>query len=695
MDSYDEKIEGTTKGLLKFGFKSLAIAGETVKPFLPLFGEALSIVDEIVNIYEDAQYNRKSCITLIDRVENAKTAVKSLSRRKEENEEKFREEGYYLSFTKFVGILKRIKSFVKEVSSLSKFRNVIQASEIREKFKILIEDFDSNVSILKLAMIISNEEQRKKDNEILEGDLAGMTKYLENVEGGLTNVKTGINTVLEEVEILNKKIDKLTSSSIVGKEFIPTEILPIELEEPKQKFTNDNYYKKWSRKLLNDVFCKKIITANEDTLEYKKINAQLAILGRMQESTSIIKFYGLSTVNSEKVMVFEWAEYGNLKEFYEKYEIDWPLKLQIAVNICRGIAFLHGCQILHHDIRCESILITDNIEPKISNFVYSRYDNQQTSNISKVKTNYILNWMAPEKIEQHTHNQKVTIEGKKIYKKYTVRCDIFSFGMLLWELAFQRMPYKNYNQQQIMEYVTAGGREKFDFGLNLTSVQQEFGNVIKAAWQGEPLDRPEIKDLFNILNELSQANEYPRTLSLREIQKNENSCDLANLMPEMPNYTIDILPYEPLIPFKEGCEAHKKGDLQKAWKCFVGHANNGNFHAKYWQGYYLLDGVNGEIDKEKGLNLLRESAEEGIKEAQFRYAFALKDKKPFDKNEFVKYLTLAADNGLDIARFNLGNLYINGKLGFDKDNDTGLRYLRLAAYNRHPDAMAMLNTLKN
>lgn len=56
----------------------------------------------------------------------------------------------------------------------------------------------------------------------------------------------------------------------------------------------------------------------------------------------------------------------------------------------------------------------------------------------------------------------------------------FSFGMLLWELAFQRIPYNNYNQQQIMEYVTAGGREKLDFGLNLAPVQQEFGNVIKA-----------------------------------------------------------------------------------------------------------------------------------------------------------------------------------------------------------------------
>jgi hypothetical protein len=52
--------------------------------------------------------------------------------------------------------------------------------------------------------------------------------------------------------------------------------------------------------------------------------------------------------------------------------------------------------------------------------------------------------------------------------------------MLLWELAFQRIPYKNYNQQQITEYVITGGREKLDFRLNSTSVQQEFGNVIKA-----------------------------------------------------------------------------------------------------------------------------------------------------------------------------------------------------------------------
>lgn len=197
------------------------------------------------------------------------------------------------------------------------------------------------------------------------------------------------------------------------------------------------------------------------------------------------------------------------------------------------------------------------------------------------------------------------------------------------------------------------------------------------------------------MDELSQTNKVKEYSDFREIRKNESSYDIEDdLMPEIPNYTIDTLPYEPLLSLKEGCEAHKKGDRQKAWKCFVGHANNGNFHAKYWQGYYLLGGINGEIDKEKGINLLKESADAGIKDAQFRYAFALREKESFDKNEFVKYLTLAADNGLDNARYNLGDLYVNGKLGIDKDVEKGLRYLRLAAYNNHHGAVEMLSNLK-
>ncbi|PKC04966.1 hypothetical protein RhiirA5_486721 [Rhizophagus irregularis] len=93
------------------------------------------------------------------------------------------------------------------------------------------------------------------------------------------------------------------------------------------------------------------------------------------------------------------------------------------------------------------------------------------------------------------------------------------------------------------------------------------------------------------LNLLLKNKEYS---DLREIRENESSYGIEDdLMPEISNYTIDTLPYEPLLSLKEGYKTHKKGE---AWKCY---------------GYYLFECINGEIDKEKGINLLKESADAG------------------------------------------------------------------------------------
>ena len=59
-------------------------------------------------------------------------------------------------------------------------------------------------------------------------------------------------------------------------------------------------------------------------------------------------------------MVFEWADYGSLRELYCKYDIAWRTKVEIALDICRGLTFLHSCDILHHDIRCAHILVRFN-----------------------------------------------------------------------------------------------------------------------------------------------------------------------------------------------------------------------------------------------------------------------------------------------------------------------------------------------
>ena len=55
-----------------------------------------------------------------------------------------------------------------------------------------------------------------------------------------------------------------------------------------------------------------------------------------------------------------------------------------------------------------------------------------------------------------------------------------SFGMLLWELAFQRFPYKGLEISRIQEHVLKGGRESLNFPSSPYGVEKEFGNIIKA-----------------------------------------------------------------------------------------------------------------------------------------------------------------------------------------------------------------------
>lgn len=54
-------------------------------------------------------------------------------------------------------------------------------------------------------------------------------------------------------------------------------------------------------------------------------------------------------------------------------------------------------------------------------------------------------------------------------ERYTFKCEIFSYGMLLWELGAQRFPYKNMEMKEIMSHVKSKKRETFE-DFNTTSL---------------------------------------------------------------------------------------------------------------------------------------------------------------------------------------------------------------------------------
>ncbi|RIB12332.1 kinase-like domain-containing protein [Gigaspora rosea] len=147
--------------------------------------------------------------------------------------------------------------------------------------------------------------------------------------------------------------------------------------------------------------------------------AEFAILHGLRTCPYIIGFHGHSKVYNNPVIVFDWASKGNLKELYTMNSIDWNTKLKIARDICNGLLFIHQCNILHHDIRCENILITENYEPKIANFRLSRTEQEVSVNIENILS--IIRWLAPEKLSQSQYDFNI---------KYDHKCEMYSFGML-------------------------------------------------------------------------------------------------------------------------------------------------------------------------------------------------------------------------------------------------------------------------
>ncbi|CAG8466822.1 3576_t:CDS:2 [Funneliformis mosseae] len=590
---------------------------EAVKPYLPLFTNVNSIIQDIVNAYENAQINKKICLTLINRAESVSLIVKQLERRKSENLENFRNKMFYQSFLRLFNILKRMDKFIQDVTLLSNIRKLTEVYSIKKQFREIIEDFDNVIEELDcLHVIFNTDEQRQDDLKVFRLEFNNVMKFFETINSGVATIITQnnhinyqVNTTILELILLKCKVQKQNTN--FDDKWKPKLITSDELQDPpsddndKQPTGTVKYLKKIFRRE------KKVSLIPADSIPYVTVDYQKHViidyikmkLGN--ECKHIHQFYGMAKLNQNFYAVYEWTELGKLSEVYEKYELDWSTKLRIASDILSGLIFLNCCDIIHKSIRCDNILMTENMKPKITNI--NLFINKNTSsNNSNAYANWLKDvyYLAPEIIDIQSYS-----------RRYTTKSQIFSIGMLLWELAFQRIPYKDWQIATVQNHVLSGKREEINLGVDQSIIQQGFINLIEA------------------------------------------------------------------------------GDKEKAWKCFEANAQLGNISAIYWQGYYLWEGYYTSADHVRAINCYKEAAKNGHADAQLRYAFSAINREKMNLKGFLKFLKMSANEGNALALFNLGDVYLHGKFGVVKDEELGIKYLKVAAVLKQPKAIEILKSL--
>ncbi|XP_070553342.1 fibroblast growth factor receptor 2-like [Ptychodera flava] len=214
---------------------------------------------------------------------------------------------------------------------------------------------------------------------------------------------------------------------------------------------------------------------------------------------NIVNIHGVVVNDGPLKLVVEYAEKGDLIEYLlelqskQKYKkstfldslpLEGSFLTDITVDACRGLAYLHQKHIIHRDIAARNVVIYGDNVGKLCDFglardVYSYIYKKPINENDDVKLP--LRWMAPE-----------TLEGDFGYSE---KSDIWSFGVLLWEVSsLGRRPYEDLQNDQILSMIKIGKRLS-----RCPGCPRDLYKVMKDCWNSETDSRPSASDLVQRL----------------------------------------------------------------------------------------------------------------------------------------------------------------------------------------------------
>lgn len=191
-----------------------------------------------------------------------------------------------------------------------------------------------------------------------------------------------------------------------------------------------------------------------------------------------LPFLGYSSSNPY-VIVTKFYERSLLNALRSKENPLKPTdKSIIALGVALGMSHLHSLQVIHRDLKSANVLLNKYNVPAICDFGLARLMNDETSSMTReVGT---CHWSAPEVLESHSYTNKI---------------DVYSYGILLWELLCQSIPYKGLTPIQVAFAVV----QKKERPPIPKDTPKPLKKLIEKCWDQDPSKRPEfefIAELF-------------------------------------------------------------------------------------------------------------------------------------------------------------------------------------------------------
>ncbi|KAM9762107.1 tyrosine-protein kinase receptor Tie-1 isoform 2-T2 [Menidia menidia] len=245
--------------------------------------------------------------------------------------------------------------------------------------------------------------------------------------------------------------------------------------------------------------------------DHRDFAGELEVLCKLGQHPNIINLIGACENRGYLYIAIEYAPYGNLLDFLRKsrvLETDPAFAkehgtastltsqqlLQFAVDVATGMHYLSDKQFIHRDLAARNVLVGDNLVAKIADFGLSRGEEVY---VKKTMGRLPVRWMAIESLN---------------YSVYTTKSDVWSFGVLLWEIvSLGGTPYCGMTCAELYEKLPQGYRME-----KPKNCDDEVYELMRQCWRDRPYERPPFSQISVQLSRMQEARKAYVNMALFE-----------------------------------------------------------------------------------------------------------------------------------------------------------------------------------
>ncbi|XP_041795371.1 mixed lineage kinase domain-like protein [Chelmon rostratus] len=422
----------------------------------------LSVASQIYTLVENVKANKKRCQRVSHRVKTLEELVRSIKQREQgqtsaDIEKALKE----LSIT-----LKSAQELIKKYTLANWVERILNSSSHGDEFNTVNERLNDAFQVLSGALqvdqgnmlyqvfeLTSREKEdevdrREDDTELKRLLLDYMKSQQEKTDAMLREFQHVKNNVETVVEILNKP-------SITNEVIRMIKSDELKYEHPKVPFMTTSTSEVYRGEYHGfSVAIKRYIDpVNTCAREVRSVfNKEVETMKRF-ESPNILRMFGICVQDEngpspQFLIIMEYCEKGSLRQVLDsECKLSWTRKACMCLDAAKGLYRLHQTEEkskVHGCINSSKFLVAKGYTVKLGGFELAKTETSLKKS-TKDKDIRSLCYSPPQMLNNINH----------VYSK---ECEIYSFGIVLWEVATRKRPFEGWSNQEIYQKVC---KEKF------------------------------------------------------------------------------------------------------------------------------------------------------------------------------------------------------------------------------------------